>query len=206
MRNYTKGARSRAAAASTSSSDCIRTLWRHVPIRPELSDAKKLFDRPRASLPPDPWQRFKHGMALFAHQPGDAIASVELPPSSRAELPSFWSMRGRWSDPRERIRRAVVCRIKDRDGSAACSGSATGVAGRGGTGRVVAEPGCTFAIAVSCRGNRACAPRDRNIRHRNDGHAVSAPLIAGAALFRPRQEAAAMIGSARAAPRRGRHG
>jgi len=34
--------------------DCVRTLRRLVPVRPELAEVKKLFARAKMALPPDP--------------------------------------------------------------------------------------------------------------------------------------------------------
>jgi hypothetical protein len=58
--------------------DCVRTLRQRVFSHPELTEIKKLFERPGTALPPEPGHSFTPGMALFAREPGDAISTVAL--------------------------------------------------------------------------------------------------------------------------------
>lgn len=58
--------------------DCVRTLRRRILSRPELSEAKMLFERSGRPLPSDPGQSFVPGIAVMARQPGDTISSVGL--------------------------------------------------------------------------------------------------------------------------------
>jgi hypothetical protein len=58
--------------------DCVRALRRLVLTHPALSEVKLLFERPGASLSPDPGHSFKHGVALAHRQPGDTISTVAM--------------------------------------------------------------------------------------------------------------------------------
>jgi hypothetical protein len=74
--------------------ECVRDLRKSVRLYPELSEVKKLFKRPGASLPPDPGKNFEPGMALFVRQPGDAISSVGLSPVEPIVLFAGWQVDG----------------------------------------------------------------------------------------------------------------
>jgi hypothetical protein len=45
--------------------DCISTLRQLVPVHPMLSELRHLLARGNVSLPPDPGQPFRHGMAII---------------------------------------------------------------------------------------------------------------------------------------------
>lgn len=58
--------------------DCVQALRRQLPISPELSEVRKLYERTGAPQPPDPGKCFESDMVLFAHEPGDRIPTVGL--------------------------------------------------------------------------------------------------------------------------------
>jgi hypothetical protein len=58
--------------------DCVRTMRRLVPVRPELSEVKLLLERIGLSLPPDPGQSFVHEAAVIRRRPGDKISTIGL--------------------------------------------------------------------------------------------------------------------------------
>ena len=79
--------------------DCVQTLRQRVPVRPELSEVRKLFARVASPLPYDPGQRFTSGMGLFGRQPGDTISTVGLldpdPMAGSIMLYAGWQIDGR---------------------------------------------------------------------------------------------------------------
>jgi hypothetical protein len=78
--------------------NCIRTLRQRVPIYPELSDVKTLFEREAGALPPDPGFDFTPGMALFARRAGDRISTAALidanPRAGSIMLYASWQVDG----------------------------------------------------------------------------------------------------------------
>jgi hypothetical protein len=78
--------------------DCISTLRRLVAAHPMLSELRRLFARQGASLPPDPGQPFRHGMAIFARLAGDAISTIGLmdpdPQGGSIMLYAGWQVSG----------------------------------------------------------------------------------------------------------------
>jgi hypothetical protein len=58
--------------------DCLRSLRRLVPVHPELSEVKFLFERSTTSLPTDPGLNFKHWMGVIPRHPGDKISTIAL--------------------------------------------------------------------------------------------------------------------------------
>ena len=78
--------------------DCICTLRQLVAAHPRLSELRQLFARQGASLPPDPGQPFKHGMAVITRQAGDAISTVGLidpdPQGGSIMLYAGWQVNG----------------------------------------------------------------------------------------------------------------
>jgi hypothetical protein len=78
--------------------DCLRTLLQLVPAHPDLAEVELLFERDRASLPPDPGQRFTHGIALSCRQAGDTISTVALldpsPMGGSIMLYAGWQVEG----------------------------------------------------------------------------------------------------------------
>jgi hypothetical protein len=78
--------------------DCTRTLRRLVPVHPELSEVKFLFERLGAPLPRDPGGSFMNGMAIIGRQRGDKISTVSLldphPPGGSVVLYAGWQVDG----------------------------------------------------------------------------------------------------------------
>ena len=78
--------------------DCISTLRQLLPVHPMLSEVRQLFVREGASLPPDPGQPFRHGMAICSRQAGDAILTVGLadrdPRGGSIMLYAGWQVNG----------------------------------------------------------------------------------------------------------------
>jgi hypothetical protein len=79
--------------------DCINTLRQLAPVHPMLSELRQLFARQGASLPPDPRRPFRHGMAIFARQAGDAISTIGLmdpdPKSGSITFYAGWQVNGK---------------------------------------------------------------------------------------------------------------
>ncbi len=78
--------------------DCISTLRQLVAAHPRLVELRQLFARQGASLPPDPGQPFRHGMAIFGRQAGDAISTIVLadpdPQGGSIALYAGWQVDG----------------------------------------------------------------------------------------------------------------
>ena len=78
--------------------DCISTLRQLVAAHPMLSELRQLFARQGASLPPDPGRPFRHGMAIFGRQAGDAISTIVLadpdPQGGSIALYAGWQVNG----------------------------------------------------------------------------------------------------------------
>lgn len=58
--------------------DCVRTLQQLVPIHPMFAELRQLLARGGDSLPPDPGQPFRPGMAFLSRQAGEAVSTVIL--------------------------------------------------------------------------------------------------------------------------------
>jgi hypothetical protein len=73
-------------------------MRQRVPVHPELSEVKKLFARTGGSLPPDPGQSFRSGMAIFGREAGDTISTVGLldpdPMAGSITLYAGWQVDG----------------------------------------------------------------------------------------------------------------
>ena len=78
--------------------DCTRTLRWLVPVHPELSEVKFLFERIGAPLPRDPGRSFMNGMAVIGRQPGDKISTISLldpdPTGGSVMLYAGWQVNG----------------------------------------------------------------------------------------------------------------
>jgi hypothetical protein len=55
--------------------NCIQALRQQLPISPELTEIRQLFNRTGAPLPQDPGRSFQSNMMLFAREPRDTISS-----------------------------------------------------------------------------------------------------------------------------------
>jgi hypothetical protein len=79
--------------------DCVRTLRERILSRPELSEARMLFERSGTPLPSDPGQGFVPGIAVMTRQPGDTISSVGLhdpnPQAGSIALHAGWQIDGK---------------------------------------------------------------------------------------------------------------
>lgn len=58
--------------------DCVQTMRPQIESRPQLRDVKRLFERTGIDLPRGPFPPFKHGIALIARAPGDAVSMIFL--------------------------------------------------------------------------------------------------------------------------------
>jgi hypothetical protein len=58
--------------------DCISTLLKRIKTHSQLADVQTLFSRTSNTTPADPGIPFRHGLALFAREPGDRFSTVAL--------------------------------------------------------------------------------------------------------------------------------
>ena len=79
--------------------DCVRTMHPQIGSRPQLSEARMLLERGGVAPPAGPFPSFRHGIALIAREPGDAISTIFLnnpnPQEGSIELLAGWTIKGK---------------------------------------------------------------------------------------------------------------